>query len=120
MGILWAKSTSLTAWSLDGKQRWQMPYVGKPIENVVSIDAQHLFVLVSQDGIITAIDAHQGHPLWQQRVPGGASSNVQVSVQPPLIWVLNKDTGDIGAFTFDGTRRWTLAGPPSLRETVIE
>ncbi len=117
-GIVWASQTMITAWDLNGKQRWQIPYVGKPITQVMSIDTGSFFVLLDQDGTMIALDTLNGHQHWQ--VTLGAGNGFQIIIKPALIWIINQDTGSIQAFDLNGKRQWSLNSVSGVNEVVIE
>ena len=39
-GIVWTSQTAITAWDLNGKQRWQISYAGQAISAITSIDVR--------------------------------------------------------------------------------
>ena len=118
IGIVWAGQTLITAWDLHGKQLWQIPYVGKPITQVMSIERGSFFLLLDQDGNMTALDMLSGHQHWQ--VAPGSGNGFLIIIQPTLIWIINQDTGNITAFDLSGKMRWSLDGPPSVNEVIVE
>jgi outer membrane protein assembly factor BamB len=117
-GIVWANQTSITSWGLNGKQRWQLPYVGPPITQVMSVEQRSLFLLIAQDGTMTALDALTGHQRWQAAL--GSGDGFQMVIQPALIWIVNQNTGRITAFDLSGKMRWSLDGPSSVNEIIVE
>ena len=117
-GMVWAGQTLITAWDLHGKQLWQIPYVGKPITQVMSIERGSFFLLLDQDGNMTALDMLSGHQHWQ--VAPGSGDGFLITIQPKLVWITNQDTGNITAFDLSGKMRWSLDGPPSVNEVIVE
>ncbi len=117
-GIVWAGQTVITAWDLHGKQRWQVPYVGQQITQVMSVEQASFFLLLAQDGTITTLDALTGRQRWQAAL--GSGNGFQIIIQPTLIWIVNQDTGNIIAFDLNGKMRWSLNGPSSANEVLVE
>jgi outer membrane protein assembly factor BamB len=117
-GILWAGQTAITAWDLHGKQRWQIPYVGQQITQVMSVEQASFFLLLAQDGTITTLDALTGRQRWQAAL--GSGNGFQIITQSTLIWIVNQDTGNIIAFDLNGKMRWSLNGPSSVNEVLVE
>ena len=68
--------------------------------------------------MMTALDEQNGHQQWQQKADG--AGDFQVVVQPALIWVLQKDTGNINAFNFSGRKQWAVMSPAPIDEVVIK
>jgi outer membrane protein assembly factor BamB len=117
-GFLWTGNTRITAWYLQGKQRWQIPYQGKPITSVSSIDSQHEYMLIAQDGTIQAFDTLSGYLRWQEEAPGGAADAYQVIAMGQYTWLIGPSIAAIRPA--DGTVQWQMTPTMPAAEVLIE
>ena len=115
-GIYWENTTILTAWSLDGRQRWQLPMINQI--TTMTTQAGQVFAATNQ-GEIVSIDNQNGKMQWHT---DRAADHLQVQGQ--YLWATqsqDKFGALVGLDTKSGQVRWNItAGGPVAQFAVIQ
>jgi outer membrane protein assembly factor BamB len=115
-GILLSDAASLSAWDLQGKQRWHYMYAGSPIVHVEVLLQTETDLIFTQDGTVSALHSQDGSQRWQQTlIP---RQDYQVTISQNQYWMMDKDDGDIVAFSLQGAKQWSLKLPPFADITI--
>jgi outer membrane protein assembly factor BamB len=114
-GIYWENANTFTAWSLDGRQRWQLPMINQI--TTMTTQAGQVFAATDQ-GEIVRIDDQNGKLQWHTDIAAD-----QLRIQGQYLWATqNQDKFGtlVGLDTKSGQARWNItAGGPVIQFAVV-